>query len=197
MGGTSATGGIPTVPEIPGRHHRNVVDGGDLHRKLKKYQRLFGPMTIRWLTRFWMPIGKRVVIIGATLEGCELAEFFVKRGRKVTIVDTGTMEELGIGMGPLNKLCLFGWLAEKGAAMMAEVGFEKITDQGLIITTKEGEKQTIAADTIVITSPLTPDTKLADSLEGKVTEIYPIGDSRDPGLIVDAIADGAKIGHAL
>ena len=34
-------------------------------------------------------IGKNVVVIGGALQGCELAEFLAKRGRKVTIVETG------------------------------------------------------------------------------------------------------------
>ena len=40
-----------------------------------------------------MPIGKKVVIIGGGIQGCELAEFLVKRNRKVTIVDSA--ETLG------------------------------------------------------------------------------------------------------
>ena len=91
-----ATGGIPTVPEIPGINRRNVVSSSDLHRRLKIYLRFLGPRVLRWLTRFWMPIGKKVVIIGGAIQGCELAEFLVKRGRKVTIVDTA--ETLGDGI---------------------------------------------------------------------------------------------------
>ena len=36
-----------------------------------------------------MPIGKRVVIVGGAIQGCEPAEFLIKRGRKVTIVHDG------------------------------------------------------------------------------------------------------------
>ncbi|GAI43584.1 unnamed protein product, partial [marine sediment metagenome] len=34
-------------------------------------------------------------------------------------------------------------------------------------------------------------------LEGKVPEIYPIGDCREPHLILEAIADGSRIGRAI
>jgi hypothetical protein len=27
---------------------------------------------LRWLTKFWMPLGKRVVIIGGAIQGCAL-----------------------------------------------------------------------------------------------------------------------------
>jgi len=190
-----ATGGMPTLPEIPGIDSPNVVSGPDLYDRLGFYLWLFGPKVLRWLTRFWMPLGRKVVIIGGAIQGCELAEFLVKRGREVVIVDTA--EELGDGLGAVNKLCLFDWLAEKGVTMMTGVKYEEITDKGLVIINKEGRKQNIEADTIVTATPLTPDAELLKGLEGKVIEIYPIGDCREPGLIIDAIADGTRVAHTI
>jgi len=60
----------------------------------------------------------------------------------------------------------------------------------LAITTKAGEKQTIEADSIVPTSPLIPDMGLFHRLEGKVSEVYAVGDCVEPNMIVDAIAAG-------
>jgi 2,4-dienoyl-CoA reductase (NADPH2) len=190
-----ATGGIPPVPEIPGIDRRNVVNSSNLHHMLKIYLRFLGPRALRWLTRVWMPIGKKVVILGGAIQGCELAEFLVKRGRKVTIVDT--TESLGDGLVESTKLRLFRWLAKKGVSMMSGVKYDRITDAGLTITTKEGETQTIEADTIVSTMPLRPDAELFKALEGKVPEIYMIGDCREPRLILEAIADGSRVAHAI
>ena len=80
---------------------------------------------------------------------------------------------------------------------MNEVKVEEITDEGLTIITKEGKRQTIEADTIVPAMPLTPDTELLKSLEGKVPEIYPIGDCKEPGLIPDATAGGWLIAQKI
>jgi len=52
------------------------------------------------------------------------------------------------------------------------------------------------ADPIVTALPLLPNTGLLKSLEGSAPEVYAIGDCGDPQLIVDAIADGARIGRA-
>ena len=190
-----ATGGVAALPEIPGIKGRNVVSSDSLHRRLNFYLRFLGPRAIRWLTRFWMPIGKRVVIIGGGIQGCELGEFLVKRGRKVTIVDEA--EALGEGMVDVMMSHLFMWFQKKGVAMMSGVKYVEITDKGLTIITKEGERQTIEADSIVPTLPLVPDTRLLKSLEGKVPEIYTIGDCREPLLIADAIADGWRIAGAI
>jgi 2,4-dienoyl-CoA reductase (NADPH2) len=190
-----ATGGIPTVPEIPGINNRNVVSSPELHRRLRFYLRFLGPRTLRWLTRFWMPLGKRVVIIGGGIHGCELAEFLVKRGRRVTIVDTA--EALGEGIPFHLKIALLAWFHKRGVTMMTEVKYVEITDKGLTIITREGDRKTIEADSIVPALPLTPDTGLLELLEGKAPEIYAIGDCREPLLIVDAIADGSRIARAI
>lgn len=190
-----ATGGIPTVPEITGINKRNVISSPALHRKLKFYLRFLGPGTLRWLTKFWMPIGKRVVIIGGGLHGCELAEFLVKRGRKVTIVDTA--EALGEGMLDFRLGLLLDWFNKRGVTTITQVKDMEITDKGLIVTTKEGGRQTIEADSIAPATPLASNTGLLKSLEGKAPEIYAIGDCREPRMIVDAIADGWRIANKI
>ncbi len=190
-----ATGGIPALPDIPGINGHNVASSAELHRSLKKYLRFLGPRLLRWLTRFWMPLGKSAVIIGGAIQGCELAEFLVKRGRRVTIVDT--TEEMGEGLAPEKQIRLTMWFSKKGVAMMTGVRYEEITDKGLTIITRDGERQTIAADTIVTSVPLVPNNELLKSLEGKVPEVHAIGDCKEPRLILDAIADGSRIAHAI
>jgi hypothetical protein len=81
--------------------------------------------------------------------------------------------------------------------MMAGVRYEGITDKGLIIIDKEGRRQTIAADGIVPTLPLAPDNRLFQSLTGKVSEIYAVGDCREPQLIPEAIADGWRTANKI
>jgi 2,4-dienoyl-CoA reductase (NADPH2) len=136
-----------------------------------------------------------VIIVGGAIQGCELTEFLTKRGRKVTVVDTA--EALGDGLVAHTKTRLLGWLAQKGVGMMTEVQYDEITDKGLTILTKEGKRRTIEADTIVPAVSLTPNTELIKNLERKISEIYPIGDCKDPHLILEAIADGSRIAHAI
>lgn len=190
-----ATGGIPDLPQIPGIHRRNVVSNEALHHSLKIYLRFLGPRVLRWLTRFWMPIGKRVVIMGGAIQGCELAEFLVKRGRKVTIVDTA--EILGDGLAESVKRHLFRWFSKKGVVMMTGIKWKEITDKGVTIFTKEGKEETIEADTIVPVLPFKPNTEFLKTLEGKAPEVFPIGDCKEPRLILDAIADGSRIARAI
>ena len=191
-----ATGGIPAVPKIPGIDRRNVVSGGELHRRLKTYLKFMEPATLRWLTKFYLPIGKRVVIIGGDIQGCELGEFLTWRGRKVTIVDKS--ETIGKGMVDVLQQYLFRWFRKKGVTMISGVKeYVEITDKGLTIINKDGEKQTIAANTIIPALPLTPDTGLYESLKGKVPEVYAIGDCKEPLLIADAISAGMQVARGI
>jgi 2,4-dienoyl-CoA reductase (NADPH2) len=190
-----ATGGTAALPEIPGIQGSNVVSNADLHRMLKFFLRFFGPATLRHLTKIWMPLGKRVVIIGGGIQGCELAEFLVKRGRKVTVVDSA--DALGEGMISHLKLQLFWWFRRKGVTMMPGVKPVAVTAKGLTVLTKQGYKQTIEADSIVTALPMEPNKELLYALEGKVAEIYAIGDCGNSGLIVDAVGDGWRIAKSV
>jgi pyruvate/2-oxoglutarate dehydrogenase complex dihydrolipoamide dehydrogenase (E3) component len=190
-----ATGGIPSLPKIPGIDGRNVVRSSYVYNKLKLFLRFLGPGILRWLTKFWMPVGKEVVIIGGQIAACQLAEYMVKRGRKVTVVDTE--QTLGEGLIPERKNRLFSWFRKKGVTMMTGVKYEGITNEGLILTTKEGNRLTIQADTILPAIPLLPNTDLLKSLQGKVSEIFLIGDCREPRMISNAIADGWKVANTI
>lgn len=186
-----AAGGIPTLPRIPGIDKPNVVSGADLHRKLKFFLRFFGPETLRWLSTFYMPIGKKVVVIGGEVQGCELAEFLTKRGRSVTIVDKAEIE--GAGMPHTMKDHLFLWFERKGVALVGGIrDYVEITDKGLSIVDRDGKKRFLEADTIVPALPLTPNTDLVTALKGKVGEVYGVGDCITPSVIADAISTGLK-----
>jgi 2,4-dienoyl-CoA reductase (NADPH2) len=186
-----ATGGNPIVPEIPGIERPNVVSVAKLHRILKLFLRFLGPKTLRWLSQFYMPIGTRVIIIGGGIQGCELAEFLTKRGRKVTIVERA--EAMGEGMVKTMKDHLFMWFEKKGVTMISGVKeYVEITDKGLTIINKEGKRQTIEADTIVPALPLTSNKELLKSLEGRISEVYAIGDCQEPLFIADAISTALR-----
>jgi 2,4-dienoyl-CoA reductase (NADPH2) len=190
-----ASGGVLGVPDIPGIDRKIVVSGPKLHSMLKFYLRFFRPKTLGSITRLWMPVGKHVIIIGGGLHGCELAEFLVKRGRKITIVESA--ETLGEGVPERKKHSLFRWLNKKGVRMIAGVKYQEITDTGIIIETREGERQTLEADTIIPAISLKPDNRLVKSLEGKVPELYAIGDCNQAGVIIDATDAAYRLANTL
>jgi 2,4-dienoyl-CoA reductase-like NADH-dependent reductase (Old Yellow Enzyme family)/pyruvate/2-oxoglutarate dehydrogenase complex dihydrolipoamide dehydrogenase (E3) component len=191
-----AVGGRHNIPDIPGINSRKVLTGEALHRKLKFYLRSTGARLMTKLVKLHLPVGKKVVIIGGTIQGCETAEMLVLAGRDVTIVETGP--EIGEGMlWRLVKPQLLHWLEDKGVPMLAGVKLEEVTGKGLTITTKDGEKKLLEADTIITALPLAKNTTLCDELKGVAPEVHAIGDCNEPGLVVDAVAAGAAIARAI
>jgi 2,4-dienoyl-CoA reductase (NADPH2) len=191
-----ATGGTPTLPNIKGIDGKNVVGGAKLHKSLKLYLKFIPPNLLRWLTKFYLPMGKRVVIIGGSLHGCELGEFLARRGRQVTIVDKA--ERLGEGMVDVIQAYLFMWFSKMGVRLISGVKvYKKITKEGLLISNEKGVEEMLPTDTIVLALPLTPDMKLYESLKGKVKEIYAIGDCKEPLLIADAISQGMETARSI
>jgi 2,4-dienoyl-CoA reductase (NADPH2) len=194
-----ATGGVPQIPDIPGIDNPNVIKAFDFYGLAKFFLRFFTPGFLNLISRIYMPVsfrfwkhmGKRVVIIGGAIKGCELAEFLARRGKEVTIVDTA--KEMGAGMVDVLMAYLFSWFKKKGVKMIGGVEeYVKITDKGLTIINNEGKKELIEADTVILELPLLPNDELMKSLKGKVNEVYAVGDCDDPELITDAIGAAFK-----
>jgi 2,4-dienoyl-CoA reductase (NADPH2) len=190
-----ATGGTPTILRITGINSSHVISGAELHGKARFFLRFFKPETLRVLSKLFLPIGKRVVVIGGTLHGCELAEFLTKRGRKVTIVESGDM--LGAGMVGVLLGHLMVWFQKKGVIAITGAKEVEVTKNGVIVTTKDGAKSTIEADTVLPAIPLSANMDLFKSLEGKVPEVYAVGDCKEPLLIVDAIGAGFRVARGI
>jgi len=142
-----------------------------------------------------MPVGKKVVIVGGAIQGCQLTEYLTKRGRKVTIVEEG--EELGEWLVPERKTRLFYWFDQKGIERLTGVKLVKFTKEGVTIETKDGKTRLLQADTIIPVLPFSPNKDLAEKAKGKVAEVYTIGDCDSPAVIPDATKAGWKVGNAL
>lgn len=190
-----AAGGLPTLPEVPGIERRNVIKTSDLYGILKFFIRLVGPKWLGELTKIWMPVGKRVVIIGGAIQGCQLGEYLTKRGRKVTIVETG--DEMGKWLVPEKKTRLFYWFDKKGVERLRGVKLVEISKKGLTIVTKEGETRLFEADNIMPVLPFSPNKAMLEALKKKVPEVYAIGDCDEAGVIPDATAAGWRVGNAI
>lgn len=190
-----AAGGIPAAPSISGFDKANIIKGSDLHRKIKIPLRFLGPGFLRWLTGFWMPIGKKAVIIGGLIHGCQLAEFLVERGREITILEAS--REAGAGLPQRNKVKLLNWLSKKGVIILTGVTYEKINEDGIVMVDDKGHRQTIKGDSIVTALPFDKNTGLYQALLGKIPVVHMVGDCADPRKIIDATSDGMRVGISI
>jgi 2,4-dienoyl-CoA reductase (NADPH2) len=192
-----AAGASHSTFDIPGGESPKVLKAEKLHKQLKFWLKFFSSAQMQKLSKIHMPVGKEVVVVGGTLHGCELAEFLTKRGRKVSMVHNGPEEELGDRMTVDDLENFWPWLKQHGVPVWSGVDYEKVTDEGLQIRLKDKRTYIIKGKHIITTQDFVPNNKLAEKLSGLVDETYNIGSCAEPGLIVDAIRDGAKVGCAI
>ncbi|MFC1919937.1 FAD-dependent oxidoreductase, partial [Chloroflexota bacterium] len=160
------------TPDIPGIDRDNIVNLEDV---LKRRVR----------------VGNRAVVIGGGLTGCETSLFLVEMGSIVTIVDV--LDEIATGLNIWYRSELMAELTNKRVVSLVGVKCEEVTSKGLVITTKEGRRQCLEADTIVLAAGSKPNNKLYHDLCGKVSQLYLAGDASDPRRILEAVADGSSI----
>ncbi|MFC2016303.1 FAD-dependent oxidoreductase [Chloroflexota bacterium] len=168
-----ATGARPVVPEIPGLKMSDTVDAVTV---------LEGKVEV----------GTRVVIIGGELVACEVAEYLVQKGRKVTLMRRGP--EVAQKVGPNIRTPLLSRLKEKGVTMLTDVTYHQATAKGLVVTTKDGERRSIEADTIVLAAGAVPNQRLYQEIKDKVPTVHLVGDCVSPRTILDAITEGHQTG---
>lgn len=170
-----ASGSKPSTPDIKGVKGVNVVNAMDV---------LTG-----------IPVGKKVVILGGELVGCETAEYLAAQGKQVIVTRRGS--EMALNTSSRNRVSLLRRLRKQSVTLLTGVKYEEITEKGLVITNKEGQRRTIEADTIVLATGAVPDNRLADELKNNAAELHIIGDSLKPRRILEAISEGAKVGLEL
>ena len=213
-----ATGGKSFIPQITGIESGNVVTTLDLKNMAKgclrwadikrivgwqkimwffanAFAKYFRLSMIRWAMKLWLPFGKKVIVVGGNQAGLETARFLAERARKVTVVEAA--RRVGHDMAGLPRLFFITELREKGVVVLEGVKYEAITGCGLIITNKEGKKQTIETDSIALVTETTPNADLYRLLEGSIPEIYLAGDCLNPNLILGAIQEGYHIGSTI
>ncbi len=179
---------------VPDGANKIVVNSASLLGALKKAIRAAGVGAIHTLSKVWMPLGDRVVIVGGGYQGCQFAEFLIGRGRTVSLVEKGSM--IGDGIVPHNLMKLMFWFQTRGVEMITEAEIESISGNHVSVVSGD-RRQTLEADSVIVIDTPIPNARHIDEARDLVVEVHQVGGSREPGMILDAIADGYRIGHAI
>ncbi|UCB43614.1 MAG: FAD-dependent oxidoreductase [Dehalococcoidales bacterium] len=166
-----AAGGTPIIPDMPGINSTNVVTAQDV---------LSG-----------REVGQNAVIIGGGMVGCETGHFLSEKGKHVTIVEM--LKRMANDVSPMVRRRLLDGLRAKQVVMITGTSYEQIAENSVIVTTEE-KKSEIPADSIILAVGYQPNNELYQALEGKVPEVYCIGDAARPQRIREAINDGYRAG---
>ncbi|OBF57868.1 NADH oxidase [Mycobacterium sp. 852002-50816_SCH5313054-b] len=193
-----ATGGRVAVPAIPGADLPHVRTGPGLRELFAGWrERLVRPAAFRLATRAWMPIGRRVTIVGGDLVALELAEFLASRGRQVSILEQG--KDIAPEVGNKRKTEHMDRLDRLGVTVHVRAAIDRITARDVVFTPAGGAPRELPADSVVVAGTVQPDTSLFDSVVAAMpgAEVHAAGDCSGLGLIRKATEEGARAACAI
>ena len=127
--------------------------------------------------------------------GCDVTNSLAQQNRTVTIVEM--LETIGVDMEQYTLNVLLGEFQDKDVNILTSVQIREFTDDGIVIIDKGGNRTLHKADTVVLALGVTSSNGLAEELEGRVEEIYTIGDARQPRSIREAISEGFMTAYSL
>lgn len=209
-----ATGASRGMPDIQGCELSHVWSGEQLRQlltgevstntsnKLTALQRLMlGAGNTLGLTKhvdklqrlshLWMPLGKRVTIVGGGLVGLELAEFLAERGREVTVIEAG--RNLGIELSIVRRWRVLDHVRQLGVTLITQADVTAIDTHAVHYKVDE-QPRSCLADTVVMATGITTDNSLTNSLIAAGHIVKDIGDCNDVAYIEGAISAGYKAG---
>ncbi len=164
-----AVGASPLIPSIPGVE--NAVTAFDV---------LAGKAEV----------GDRVVVIGGGGVGCDVAAELANEGKKVTIVEM--LPKIGQDIGISTRWTVLLYLREKGVEMLTNTKAVEIKPNAVVVE-QNGERKELGCDTAIIAVGTKPNNGLYDELNGKVKELYKIGDCVKPRKALDATREAAEL----
>ncbi|WP_047276593.1 FAD-dependent oxidoreductase [Pseudomonas lundensis] len=212
-----AVGAERAAPSIPGADQDHVWSGDELRRlmtgdraeeiarrKLSFAQRTLmkagslagvtdSSEAMQKLSRVWMPLGKRVTIIGGGLVGLELAEFLIARGRQVCVLESGS--HLGRELAIVRRWRVLHEIRTHGGELITGASVTSIDGGAVHYQLADGQPGTSPADSVVLAIGAQPDTRLLDALTHAGLPARSIGDCQNIGYIEGAIRAGHQAGR--
>jgi len=180
-----ATGASPLVPEkIPGIDKDKVVTAWEV---------LAGHEACK---------ARRVLIVGGGLTGCETADFLAlptdnmaAAPTEVTLLEL--QEEIALDSMAEPRHLLLERLREKRVHVIVRARVKEILDDGVVFE-RDGQEETLRGfEYVILAMGVKPVDTLSKQIEGKVPEVYVIGDATQPRRALDATAGGAEIGRRI
>ena len=163
----AAVGAEPIIPNIPGVSNRNVVIAASMYDEAS--------------------IGKRVVVIGGGLVGCEEGLHLAHAGRDVTILEM--LEKAAPEAPYLHWLGLMKEL-DKSAKLVTRAKVTRVAEEGVYAAGEKGEERLYEADTVLLAVGLKPRAMMVESLRNCAPDFVVIGDCLRPATVMEAIHMG-------
>lgn len=139
--------------------------------------------------------GKKTVVVGGGLVGCETALWLAQNGIHVTIVEA--LDKVMAVNGPLcaaNKEMLEALLPFNGVEIITGAKVTEFANGEVKVYTKEGSK-TIMSDSVILSVGYKEENTLYNNLQFDIPDLYLLGDAKKVSNIMYAIWDAFEVAN--
>ena len=139
--------------------------------------------------------GKKTVVVGGGLVGCETALWLAQNGIHVTIVEE--LDKVMAVNGPLcaaNKEMLEALLPFNGVEIITGAKVTEFANGEVKVDTKEGSK-TIMSDSVILSVGYKEENTLYNNLQFDIPDLYLLGDAKKVSNIMYAIWDAFEVAN--
>ena len=137
-------------------------------------------------------IGEKVLVIGGGGTGAEIADLLSEKGKDVTIVEM--LDSIASDLVVHLQHFLLKRLQEKQVTLLTGTRVIGVGKTHAVVEDASGTRRLEGFDTIVTAVGAdSPNNSVYENLEGKVEELYLIGDAAQPREIIDAVYEGEEI----
>jgi 2,4-dienoyl-CoA reductase-like NADH-dependent reductase (Old Yellow Enzyme family)/thioredoxin reductase len=176
-----ATGGNPTVPDIPGADRASVV-------------------TAHAVLAGTSDVGGNLVVLGGGQTGAETAEVLALQGKKVTVVEM--LEDIGLNVPPDTRHFIKVGLQDMGVRVLTSTSVLEIGESSVKLSRKQDDGLEWSAtltdvDNVVLAVGIEPERTIAEDIGDVVEEVHVIGDASAPGQALDAIHHAARVARTI
>lgn len=182
------------IPDIPGIGRKNVFTIPAMTKLSTVPMKMFGPEKLAKMSEKFFPVGKKLVIWGASAEGAQCAEFMRKRGKEIVLVDEG--DDLG-GLIPLKyKERLRPWFDDQGIRIVKNSTITEVGRKSAKVKDKEtGAVEEIACDSVMVMLPERHDPTFFETVKAIVPETYEAGSTLggENAFMKHAFADARRV----
>lgn len=140
-------------------------------------------------------VGKKTVVVGGGLVGCETALWLAQNGIHVTIVEA--LDKVMAVNGPLcaaNKEMLEALLPFNGVEIITGAKVTEFANGEVKVDTKEGSK-TIMSDSVILSVGYKEENTLYNNLQFDIPDLYLLGDAKKVSNIMYAIWDAFEVAN--
>lgn len=139
--------------------------------------------------------GRKAIIVGGGVVGCELGISLAESGREVTIIEATSF--LCATAQISERMSIISLLDEHKVNSLLDTHCVRITPTGVMVQNKNAKQYALEADTVIIAVGAVPLTEERNAFNDVAQDVINVGDCKNTGTLLNAIDTGWCAGNVI